>query len=139
MVNRGRTIVRCFHSGSGGTISSETSFGAGGAPSAGLSARVFSGLFSGFTCPLLRIGLILGIRFGCCLVADGKVAGKVFLDGGEHGVRHAVEVAEAGANSRRKITEGVGKLAWSSESPENKPSELGWSKMRANSSRKRRT
>jgi hypothetical protein len=67
-----------------------TTFVAGGRFAAGLSVLVdfvSVGL-------VLRSGLIRGIGLVCCLVIDGKIAGEVFFHRGEHGVRHAVEVAE---------------------------------------------
>jgi hypothetical protein len=71
-----------------------TTFVASGGYAAGLSVFVdfvSAGLF-------LRRGLIRGIGLSCCVVMEGKVGGEVFFHGGEHGVRHAVEIAETVVN-----------------------------------------
>lgn len=71
-----------------------TPFAAGGGFVAGLS--VFAGFVS--VGLFLRSGLIRGIGLLCCLVMNGKIGGEVFFHGGEHGVWHAAEVAEAIVN-----------------------------------------
>jgi hypothetical protein len=94
-------VVRCFHRGNGGTKLTGTTFVADGGFTTDLS--VFTGFVSAGL--ILRSGLIRGIGLVCYFVVAGKVGGKVFFHGGEHGVRHAVEVAEAVVN--RFAREGV--------------------------------
>ena len=82
MVNRGRTVVRCFHSGSGGTKLTDTTFDASSGFAAGFWPWIFSDSASVFAWLFLRIGLIRGIGLMCCLFTGGKVGGEVFLCGG---------------------------------------------------------
>jgi len=73
-VKRGRTVVRCFHSGNGGMKLTGTTFAAGGGFTVGLS--VFVGLVSiGL---FLRRGLIRGMGLICCWKSQCLTVWKLF-------------------------------------------------------------